>query len=151
MSISPLFRWPNSVNHFTPSKDALLPRITAGSTQFLFEHESFAVVCLLALLHHASYPILVHRLTGSFHACSPRSVALTQLHFLSLAVVSSWEGFYLQERAHAGPPLPPRSEGRRFTAHEVSGAFIYLMYLVEQAVQAGVLSLRHALHIFCLV
>ena len=50
----------------------------------------------------ASYLILVHRLTVSFHASFPRSVTLTQLHFLSLAVVSSREDFHLQDRAHAG-------------------------------------------------
>lgn len=71
-------------------------------------------MCLLALLHRASYPILVHRLTGSFRASSPRSVALTQLHFLSLAVVSSREDFHLQDRAHAGRTHPPRPEGRGF-------------------------------------
>jgi len=71
-------------------------------------------MCLLALLHRASYPILVHRLTGSFHASYPRSVALTQLHFLSFAVVSSREDFHLQDRAHAGRTHPPRPKGRRF-------------------------------------
>ncbi len=59
------------------------------------------------LLHRASYPILVHRLTGSFRVSSPRSVALTQLHFLSLAVVSLREDFHLQDRAHAGRTHPP--------------------------------------------
>src|ERR1700724_3000713 len=69
-------------------------------------------MCLLALLPHASYPVLVHRLTGSFHASFPRSVTLTQLHFLSLAVVSSREDFHLQDRAHAGRTHPPCPEGR---------------------------------------
>lgn len=71
-------------------------------------------MCLLALLHRTSYPILVHRLTGSFRTSSPRSVALTLLHFLSLAVVSSREDFHLQDRAHAGRTYPQRSEGRGF-------------------------------------
>ncbi|GAB0842852.1 hypothetical protein LL13F57_42680 [Escherichia coli] len=49
------------------------------------------MMSLLALLHHISYPILAHRLTGSFRASFPRPVALTQLHFLLLAVASSRE------------------------------------------------------------
>ncbi len=63
---------------------------------------------LLAIIHHASYPIFVHRLTVSFHASFPRSVTLTQLHFISLAVVSSREDFHLQDRAHAGRTHPRR-------------------------------------------
>jgi len=66
------------------------------------DHESFAVIGLLALLGTASYPVLVHRLTASLHASSPRSVTLTQLRFTSLAVVNSREDFHLQDRAHAG-------------------------------------------------
>ena len=90
----------------------MLPRTTAGSTQLHFDHKSFAAMCLLALLHRASYPVLVHRLTVSFHASFPRSVALTQLHFLSLAVVSSREDFHLQHRAHAGRTHPHRPKRR---------------------------------------
>jgi hypothetical protein len=37
-----------------------------------------------------------------FHASSPRSVALPQLRFTSLAVVSLREDLHLRERAHAG-------------------------------------------------
>ena len=59
-------------------------------------------MCLFALIDCASYPVFVHRLTVSFRASFPRSVALTQLHFLSLTVVSSREDFHLQDRAHAG-------------------------------------------------
>ena len=66
------------------------------------DHESFAVSCPLALPGVASYPVLVHRLAVSFHASSPRSVALAQLRFASLAVVNSREDFHLQDRAHAG-------------------------------------------------
>ena len=66
------------------------------------DHESFAVIGLLALLGTASYPVLVHRLTASLHASSPRSVTLTQLRFTSFAVVNSREDFHLQDRAHAG-------------------------------------------------
>ena len=78
-----------ALGEISPGKNAILPRTTARSTRLRFDHKSFAVTCLLALLHRASYPVLVHRLTVSFHASFPRSVALTQLHFLSFAVVSS--------------------------------------------------------------
>ena len=71
-------------------------------------------MCLLALISHASYPVLVHRLVVSFRASFPRSVTLTQLHFLSLAVVSSREDFHLQDRAHAGRTHPPMPEGTGF-------------------------------------
>ena len=100
----------------SPGKNAILPRTTAGSTRVRFDHKGFAVMCLLALLPRASYPVLVHRLTVSFHASSPRSVTLTQLHFLSFAVVSSREDFHLQDRAHAGRTRPPRPERRGFPA-----------------------------------
>src|SRR5512135_218653 len=86
-----------ALGEISPGKNAILPRTTAGSTRRRFDHKGFAVTCLLALLRHASYPILVHRLAVSFHASSPRSVALTQLHFLSFAVVSSREDFHLQD------------------------------------------------------
>jgi len=35
-------------------------------------HNSFAVVCPLALIDNAFYPVLVHRLAVSLHASSPR-------------------------------------------------------------------------------
>jgi len=38
----------------------------------------------------------------TLHASFPRSVALTQLRFASLAVVSLREDLHLQDRAHAG-------------------------------------------------
>jgi hypothetical protein len=66
------------------------------------DHKSFAISGPLALLGTASYPVLVHRLTASLHASSPRSVTLTQLRFTSFAVVSSREDLHLQDRAHAG-------------------------------------------------
>lgn len=65
------------------------------------DHESFAVSCPLVLPGLASYPVLVHRLTVSLHASSPRSVALTQLRFALLSV-NSREDFHLRDRAHAG-------------------------------------------------
>lgn len=103
-----------TLGEISPGKSAILPRTTAGSTQLLLDHESFAVMCLLALFHCASYPVLIHRLTVSFHASFPRSVTFTQLHFLSFAVVSLWEDFHLQDRAHAGRTHPPFPEGKGF-------------------------------------
>ncbi len=93
-------------------KNALLPCTTAGFTPLRLDHKSFADNCPLALLGSASYPILVHRLAVSLHASSPRSVALPQLRFTSLAVVSSRRDFHPQECAHAGRtikrgPKPP--------------------------------------------
>lgn len=86
----------------SPGKNALLHCTTAGSTPPCLDHESFAVLCLLALLGSASYPILVHRLAASLHASSPHSVALMQLRFTSFAVINLREDFHLQECAHAG-------------------------------------------------
>jgi hypothetical protein len=76
------------------------------STQRCLDHESFAVKCLPALLRCASYPVLVHRLTGSFHASFPRLVTLTRLHFLSFAVVGLREDFHRQRlKPLAAPSL----------------------------------------------
>ena len=86
----------------SPGKNAILHRTTAGFTPPGLGHESFAVTCPLALLGAASYPVLVHRPAVSLHASFPRSVALTQLRFASLAVASSREDLHLQDRAHAG-------------------------------------------------
>jgi len=103
-----------TLGEISPGKNAILHRTTARSTQLRFDHKSFASMCMLALLSRASYPVLVHRLAASFHASFLRSVTLAQLHFLSLAVVSSREDFHLQDRAHAGRTHPPRPEGREF-------------------------------------
>lgn len=67
-----------------------------------FDHKSFAVARPLALVGFAFYPVLVHRLTVSLHASSPRLVTRTQLRFASFVVVNLREDFHLQERAHAG-------------------------------------------------
>jgi len=75
-----------------------------------FDHESFAVTCPLALPSVASYPVLVHRLAVSLHASSPRSVALTQLRFASLAVVSSREYLHFQDHAHTGRTSKDRAD-----------------------------------------
>ena len=68
----------------------------------IFGHNSFAVSCLLALIGNALYLVLVHRLAVSLDASSPRSVALPQLRFTSLAVISLRRDFHPQECAHAG-------------------------------------------------
>ncbi|MDQ0622180.1 hypothetical protein [Paraburkholderia graminis] len=68
----------------------------------ILDHESFALLCTLALIGTASYPVLVHRLAVSLHASSPRSVALTQLRFTSFAVVNSRWDLHPQDCAHAG-------------------------------------------------
>jgi len=91
-----------ALGEISPGKNVILPCTVAESTQCRFDHKSFADICLLALLHPASYSVLVHRPAISFRASTPRSVTLTQLHFLSLAVVSLQEDFHLQDHAHAG-------------------------------------------------
>src|SRR5439155_26280696 len=52
----------------SPDKNAGLPDTTAGFTVPSFGHESFAVMCPLALLGIASYPVSVRRPVGSFPA-----------------------------------------------------------------------------------
>ncbi len=66
------------------------------------DHKSFAVLCPLALVGFALYPVLVHRLAVSIHASSPHSVALMQLRFTSFAVVSLRRTFTRKMCAHAG-------------------------------------------------
>jgi hypothetical protein len=79
-------------SEISPGKNALLHCTTAGSTPLPFDHESFAVHGPLALVRSAFYPVLVHRPAASLHASSPHSVALMQLRFASLAVISSrWD------------------------------------------------------------
>ena len=68
----------------------------------ILDHKSFAVLCPLALIGFAFYPVLVHRLMASIHASSPHSVALMQLRFTSFAVVSLRRDFHPQDCAHAG-------------------------------------------------
>jgi hypothetical protein len=68
----------------------------------ILDHKSFAVLCPLALIGFAFYPVLVHRLMASIHASSPHSVALLQLRFTSFAVVSLRRDFHPQDCAHAG-------------------------------------------------
>src|ERR1700694_2395417 len=89
-------------SEISPGKNAILHRTIAPFTPPRLDHKSFAVLGPLALLGSASDEICVPRLTVSLHASFPRSVALTQLRFTSLAVVSSREDLHLQDRAHAG-------------------------------------------------
>lgn len=86
----------------SPGKNAFLHCTTAGFTPPRIDHKSFVDACPLAQLGTASYPVLVHRLAVSLHASSPRSVALTQLRFTSLTVVSLRRDLHPQECAHAG-------------------------------------------------
>ena len=66
------------------------------------DHKSFAVLCPLALIGFALYPVLVHRLMVSIHASAPHSVTLMQLRFTSFAVVSLRRDFHPQDCANAG-------------------------------------------------
>ena len=66
------------------------------------DHRSFAVRRLLAPLGTASHRVLVHRPAASLHASSPRSVALPQLRFASIEMVSFRRDFHPLGHAHAG-------------------------------------------------
>ena len=88
-------RSPQVRTHSFPAQPPDLRRL-------ILDHKSFAVFGPLALIGTAFYPVLVHRLAGSLHASFPRSVALPQLRFASLTVVSSRRDFHPQECAHAG-------------------------------------------------
>ena len=72
----------------SPGKNAVLRRTTAGFTPPPLGHGASRFLCPLALLGTASYPVPVHRPAVSLPASSPRSVALPQLRFASLAVTS---------------------------------------------------------------
>jgi hypothetical protein len=74
--------------------------------RLIFDHKSFAVNGPLALVGSASYPVSVRRPAASLHASFPRSVALPQLRFASIAMVSFWEDFHLQGVRHAGRTAP---------------------------------------------
>jgi hypothetical protein len=65
-------------------------------------HESFAVICPLALLGSASYPVPVRRPAASLPASFTPASRSNALRFASLAVTSSREDFHLQVDAHAG-------------------------------------------------
>jgi len=95
---SPFQAW----GEISPGKNALLHCTTAGSTPLRLDHESFAVLCPLALLGRAFYPVLVHRLAASLHASFPHSVALMQLRFASFVVINLRRDLHPQECAHAG-------------------------------------------------
>ena len=107
--------WPLLTSRSVPprrpfSHKARSPRVRTHSftarppdlRRLTFDHKSFAEFGPLALIGTALYPVLVHRPAASLHASSPRSVALPQLRFTSLAVVSLREDFHLLECARAG-------------------------------------------------
>ena len=96
----------------SPGKNALLRCTTAGFTPQTLGHKSFAVVCPLALLGNAFYPVLIHRRAASIHASFPHSVARMQLRFTSLAVTSLRRDSHPQEYAHAGRTNRVPGEGR---------------------------------------
>ena len=95
--------WPfQARSEISPDKNTVLHRTTAGFTPLPFGHESFAVTWPLAPVRGASYPVLVHQPTASFHASFRRSVTLPPLRFPSLAVTCSGEDSHLQDSAHDG-------------------------------------------------
>ena len=62
--------------------------------------------CALAPVPSASYPILVHRPAGSFHASFRRSVALPPLRFPLVVMTYFQEDFHLLISAHARRTAP---------------------------------------------
>ena len=86
----------------SPGKNALLHRTAVASTSPRLDHKSFANICPLALLGAPRMRFVFLDSRFTLHACFPRSVALTQLRFTSLTVVSSREDLHLQDCAHAG-------------------------------------------------
>jgi hypothetical protein len=86
----------------SPGKNVFLPRTTAGSTFLSFDHQGFVATGPLASLGAASYPVFVHRPAVSLPASSPRSVALSQLQFASIRMVSFRGDFHPQDDIHAG-------------------------------------------------
>ena len=81
-------------------RQAIFYRTIVASTWSQLDHNGFAIISLLALLHPASYALRVPRLPDSLHTSFPHSVALMQLCFTSLTVVSSQEDIHLQDGAH---------------------------------------------------
>jgi len=86
----------------SPGKNIGFRCATAGSTPPRLGHESFAVLCPLALLGAASYPVPVRRPAASLPTSFTPSSRPGALWFASLAVTSSREDFHLQVDAHAG-------------------------------------------------
>src|SRR5690606_15216216 len=66
------------------------------------DHRSFATHCSLAPPGVASDPVLVHRPAVSLPASFPRLVALPQLRFASIGMVSFRRDLHPQDSAHAG-------------------------------------------------
>ena len=95
--------WPfQAQGEISPDKNTVFHRTTAGFTPLHLGHGSFVILGPLAPVRSASYPILVHQPTASFHASFRRSVTLPPLRFPSLAVTCSGEDSHLQDRAHDG-------------------------------------------------
>src|SRR5207247_10926354 len=65
----------------SPDKNAGLPDATAGFPSLAFGHESFAVVCPLALARAASYPVSVRQPVASFPAAFGAALASLALRF----------------------------------------------------------------------
>src|SRR5207249_9527168 len=78
------------------------PCTTAGSTPPPFGHESFAVICPLALVGVACYPVSVRRPAGSFPASFSAGLATVALRFPWVLVTKFPEDFHLLVSAHAG-------------------------------------------------
>ena len=101
----PRLRWGRPFRRDARSPQVRRPPFTARPPdlrRLILDHESFAVVCPLALIGTASNPVSVRRPAVSLHASFPRSVTLPQLRFASIAMVSFWEDFHLQGVPHAG-------------------------------------------------
>ena len=86
----------------SPGKNIGLRRVTTGSTQPRFDHESFAVLRPLALLGCACYPVSVRWPAVSFPASFTPASRSDALRFSSVAVVNSWADFHRRVDVHAG-------------------------------------------------
>ena len=82
------------------SKTDDLHRTTAGCTPRLFDRESFAVSCQLALISSASNPFSVRQLAVSVHASFRPLLAESPLRFPSVPTVRSRKDFHLQVISH---------------------------------------------------
>src|SRR3984893_3937039 len=106
-------RRPFRQGEISPGKSIGLRCTTAGSTSPCLGHDGFAVLCPLALLGSALYPVPVRRPAASLPASFTPASRSDALRFASLAVTSSREDFHLQVNAHAGRTkrMAPESPG----------------------------------------
>ena len=86
----------------SPDKSTGLHHTTAGSTTSTLDHESFAVICPLALIDIASYPISVRRPVIAFPASFSLDLAVETLRFPWFSVTRSPEDLHLQVSARDG-------------------------------------------------